>query len=432
MSKDQNAAIESTQKGKPGKASPVVYSSNRYFIEVILFLTYALFGTTWAAAGTFLKDIMEELSLSLSQASFINTSVSIAKVFGPMIAGVLLARLGLKRAFLMASILISMGILAPFAPNFLQVLIGRFAMGLGGALVVVYFTPLVMSWFPENERVAVNGLNSVSISFGMTFGFLFTERLTAFHDGSWKMTLLLYSSISISLSLAWWIFGGSGPGSLAGKTAALDPENHDKGALSGYMEALRNKNTWKLILAYSGTLCHYLVLITYFPLFYRQEMGFPTTSIAAHAPAFTMFSSIPAVLLGAWLSNRSGKRIPTLLLAAMIQLPCALGMFLLKDETLIVLCAVMTGFGMFLWRSPFFTIPQELPNTTVEKTGYMMSVFWAISYGISTVCVWLVGRMAETYGSFIPGFLFATIAASSMFIGAFILPETGNGRQGRE
>ncbi|MCE1247892.1 MAG: MFS transporter [Firmicutes bacterium] len=410
-----------------GSKPVVVYTRWRYFVEVILFATYALFGTTWAAAGTFLKDIMSELNLTISQASFINTSVSIAKVFGPLIAGILVARLGLKRAFLTASILISMGVLAPFAPNFMQVLIARFAMGLGGALVVVYFTPLVMSWFPENERVAVNGLNSVSISFGMTFGFLFTERLTAFHDGSWQMTLLLYSSISITLTLAWWIFGGSGPGSQALEKKGASQKVSSGKALAGYLEALKDKNTWKLILAYSGTLCHYLVLITYFPLFYRQEMGFPAGSAVSHAPAYTMFASIPAVLIGAWLSNRSGKRIPTLLLAALIQLPSALGMFLFKDPTLIIISAVLTGFGMFLWRSPFFTIPQELPNITVEKSGYMMSVFWAISYSISTLCVWGVGLMAEHKGSFIPGFLLATIAASSMFIGSFILPETGNG-----
>ena len=109
-------------------------SRYRYVIEILLFLTYVTFGIAWSSAGSFLGDIMSDLSIGLSRAGFINTSVSAAKIVGPLVAGWLSSRLGFRRAFLTASFLICLGILAPLSNGFLLMLAARFLMGLGGPI----------------------------------------------------------------------------------------------------------------------------------------------------------------------------------------------------------------------------------------------------------------------------------------------------------
>jgi cyanate permease len=414
----------------------------RYIIEAIIFLTYVLFGMTWSAAGSFLGEIMQDLGIGLSRASFINTSVSAAKILGPIVAGALSARLKLKRAFLAASFLISLGVLAPVSSSFWAILAARFLMGLGGALVVVYFTPIVMEWFDEQERVVVNGLNFVSISVGMTFGLAFTEEIRGLLGGSWRATLLLYSSVSIVLFLLWLFLGkdrgGDGVGIgvprkerpskdtvLRGERAGemgMEVPPEQKGSLG---QALRDINTWKLILCYFGLLSVYLVMITYAPQYYRRSGVFEATSPVYLAPSIALISSIPAAFLGIWISRRSGRRIPLLRISGALIVPGVLVMFFSLRVVPVFAGAVLTGFGMFFWRPALFSIPQELPGSTPVKSGYMMSVFWAVCYSLATVATWLTGRIIEASGNYAAGFIVVTVLSASLLIGSFTVPETG-------
>lgn len=403
-----------------GPDLPPRVSPRRFLVEGIIFITYVAFGMSWAAAGSFLKEIMAELSLNLSQASFVSTSVSMAKILGPTLAGFVSARLGLRWAFMAASALMCLGILAPIAPNYGLLLLARFAMGLGGALVVVYFTPLVMQWFPRKEWVAINGLNYVSISVGMMIGLFATPPLMKAMGGSWRNTLVIYSLLSVGAALMWLLWGGEKDNSESEITKSEDPGD------SEWLKALWDANTWKLTFTYCGLLSLYLVIITYFPTFYRK--AFPPGSLALLAPSVVMFAGIPATFAGTFLSWKSGLRIPLVRYSGIILVPATIGMFLPKNPVVILASAVALGVGMFLWRSPFFTIPQELPGVSPGKACHIMGIFWAVSYGVATFNVWLVGKLAESSVGFEAGFWVITVVSASMFIGSFLIPETGPGR----
>jgi MFS transporter, CP family, cyanate transporter len=401
-------------------------SKYRFVIEVIIFLTYAVFGMTWAACGSFLKEVMHDLGLSLSQASFLSTSVSFAKIFGPALAGFLFGILGLRWAFLLASILIGLGIFAPLAPNYFLLLLSRFAMGVGGAMVVVYFTPLVMKWFPAHERLAVNGVNFVSINTGMMVGLFITAPVTAALSGSWRNTLILYSCLSLVMAVLWLVFGKDAEDD---KPSATGTKGSGGNTL---LDAARNIMTWKLVFTNTGVLSLYLVLFTYFPTFYRDVFGYSKESAIMYAPAIAMSMGIPSSLLGIYLSGKTGLRIPFLRYSGIMLAPATAGMFILNNPALILISAVVTGFALFLAVSPFYTIPQELPDATPQTAGNMMSVFWSISYVMATFNVWFVGKISESSGSMSLGFFYVTVLSLSLFVGSFLIPETGTGARKKE
>lgn len=400
-----------------GKDSPSPY---RFVIEAILFLTYALFGATWASCGSLLKEMMGDLHLDLGQAGFLSTAVSFAKIFGPALAGALAARLGLRWAIALASGLICLGVVAPFSPDFTTLLLARFAMGLGGAMVVVYFTPMVIAWFPQKERAAVNGVNFVAINVGMGLALTLTPSLTRW-TGSWKGTLLAYSLLNIALLVAWLAFGRSSGEAVSPATA---------GARKGYYgEAMRDGNLWKLVFAYSGVLSFYLVLFTYFPTYYREAFTGAGAALAQKAPAVAMWAGIPAALLGIALTKRSGLRVPFVRLSGAL-LVCAVPVLYLAAHPLAVTAAaVLTGIALFLWASPFFTIPTELPGMTAEKSSSFMGIFWAACYMVATLLVWLTGKMAISFG-FVSAFAMITVASGTLLVGSFLIPETGPGAAG--
>ncbi len=419
----------------PDKREPQIRTGNyRFIIEGILFLTYVAFGLTWSAAGAFLKEIMDQMGLSLARAGLINTSVSLAKIFGPAAAGLILGGLGLKRAFLLASGLICIGGLAPFANSFTTLLLARFIMGLGGALVVVYFTPLVMEWFDPDERDWVNGMNFVSISIGMMLGLFMTRPLMAVFGGSWKRVLLLYSMISVMLLIAWAVFGREKPRNRVVRDVgdrqpqASEPDGRPAQDYL-FFKILLDANAWKLIFTYGGLLSLYLVIITYLPTFYRVSGRFGPGSAVHAAPSLVMFAGIPATITGIWLSRRTGLRVPSVRISGILLIPGALGLFAFQNTAVVLVSAVVCGFGMFLWRSAFFTIPQELPGNCPRRAGYMMGLFWSASYVIATANTYLVGLIVERTGVYHWGLYYITLVSASMLIGSFILPETGPGRR---
>jgi MFS transporter, CP family, cyanate transporter len=401
-------------------------SSYRYVVEVIVFLTFATFGMTWAAAGTFLTQFMEDLGLSLSAASFISTIVSIANIFGPAVAGLIMTKFGIRWAFMLASALICLGILAPISPNYYLILLARFAMGLGGALVLVYLTPITMQWFSGSERVTMNGLNFLSSTFGMMVATFITPPIQRMFGGSWKMTLIVYGTASILLAVAWLVFGREKDESPSAKNEASDDSN----SIKGYMDAIKNKNTWFLILSGMGSLSFFVSLFTYFPTFYSQLFANVEGFWLKNPTGVTLFTTLPASVLGIIITERMGLRTPVMRLAALILYPAALGMLILKTPTPLFISSVLAGVGLQIGVAAFYCIPQELPGITPQKAGYIMGVFWAAVYTIATFNVWLAGVIIEKTGNnFMAGFTYILIVGSLSIIGIFLLPETGPKRK---
>jgi MFS transporter, CP family, cyanate transporter len=415
----------------PGEYQKIARSSSnyRYVIEIIVFLTYAVFGMAWGAAGTFLPQFMEDLGLSLSAASFVNTIVSIANIFGPAIAGFVMAKFGLRWAFMAATTLICLGILAPISPNYHLILLTRFAMGLGAAMVLVYLTPVTMQWFTGSERVVMNGLNFLAMAFGMMIAMFFTPAIQKMFGGSWQMTLIVYGAASILLAIAWLLFGREKEDTPEESQEISD----DSDSLQEYIKAIKNKHTWLLILSGMGSLSFFMSMFTYFPTFYNQLFANIEGFWPKNPVGITMFVTLPAAVLGIIITERMGLRTPVMRLSGLILIPAAIGMITFRTPVPLFISAILTGVGLQLGVPAFYSIPQELPGITPKKAGYMMGVFWAAVYSIATFNVWMAGRIIEMTGNnYIAGFTFVMIVGSMAVIGIFLLPETGPNRKKTE
>jgi CP family cyanate transporter-like MFS transporter len=177
--------------------------NNKYLVAALVFVSYTLFAMAWVGGTASMGQIMASMQIdSLASASFISGAVTLAKIVGTFIAAWLAVKVGVKKAFFISGILISIGILTPLAPNYELLLVSRFLMGLGGAFMIVYFNPIVMAWFTPEERPTINGINAVAFNVGTG---IILWQMSNFNEltGSWKNTLLLFSLVSILLSLAW-------------------------------------------------------------------------------------------------------------------------------------------------------------------------------------------------------------------------------------
>lgn len=382
--------------------------NNKYIVAMLVFVSYTLFAMAWVGGTASMGQIMASMEIdSLASASFISGAVTLAKIVGTFIAAWLAVKVGVKKAFFISGILISIGILTPLAPNYELLLASRFLMGLGGAFMIVYFNPIVMAWFEPEERPTVNGINAVAFNVGTG---IILWQMSNFNllTGSWKSTLLLFSLVSVLLSFAWLL--------VKDKENNTTVKQADKKQVSySYVEGLKDKFNWIYALTYSGILAFYICLFTFYP-----KAGISQS-------ALVIASGIIGTLAGIVYSKKFVTRVPVIRWSGLVIIITVLGLSFGNSEWLQTLCAMVLGFFIFFPITALVTIPHELPKMTGERITVVFSLFYSISYLIATIVLWSFGRLVDINdGDFTSAFTLITVVSSTFFIGSFFLPETAN------
>ena len=176
--------------------------------------------------------------------------------------GKVIARLGVKRSYMLAWIALALLALAPVAPNFYVLLVLRLAYGVGLALMVVATGPLVMQWFRPKEMLVINSLNTALMSGGIAASAAIAVPLA--DVVGWKMTLTALSVLGILGAIAW-------------PFAPRDRNtNEERPGISvrEVISVLRTKTVALLVIADAGIFIQYTALVTWMPAFFEEVRGF--------------------------------------------------------------------------------------------------------------------------------------------------------------
>lgn len=381
-------------------------------IEIILFLTYAFFAVNWIAGTTFTPQIMEHFGLtSFSAATFISNAITLAKIIGNLMAATILIKFYPKKAIAFASGLIVLGcILALIVPNYFMFVIARFIMGFGGALYIVYFSPIVLHYFEADKRSLVNGLNAAAYNVGSVIAMLTVTPIFLLTQ-SWKTSMLVFCLVSLVLLVLWFIFGED----FEINKAAQGSEVKNDYTLK---VALKDKFCYIFPFTYSGLLTLYIVLLTIFPISGGASINPKVLS------ATVAISGIIGSIIGIMASKKFGKRLPIVRWSALAMTLCSFVLVTTSSAALALFMASLVGFFMLFPMSAFMTIPQELPNMTSSKLTLIMGLFWSFSYAIETVLYYIIGITIDCT-NFRTGLILAVILSLTLFVGSFLLPETG-------
>lgn len=382
--------------------------SHKYLVEAIVFISYVLFAMAWVGGAASMQQIMSSMHVdSLASASFISGMVTLAKIVGTFGAAWIAIKFGIKYAFFIASLLITIGILTPFAPNYELLLLSRFLMGLGGAFMVVYFNPIVMHWFPVQERAVINGLNAVAFNVGTG---IVLWKMNAINEltGSWKMSLIVFSLASLLFTLAWLLVKFD-PQQGANQQSTDEAENH-----YSYLDGLKDKFNWAYGLTYSGLLAFYICLFTFYP-----EAGISQSK-------WVIGFGIVGTLAGMIYSKKIPLRLPIIRWSGAMIVLTIIGLSFSTVSWLQTLSAILLGFFIFFPVTALVSIPHELPKMTGQRITVVFSLFYSISYLVSTIVLWVFGKLVDiNQGDYTASFILISIVSVTFFIGSFFLPETG-------
>ena len=386
--------------------------TNKYLVETIVFLSYVLFAMAWVGGTASMTAIMQSMDIdSLASASFISGAVTFAKIVGTFGAAWLAVKLGIKGAFFLSSILIAIGLLTPYSPNYEILLLTRFLMGLGGAFMIVYFNPIVLQWFDAKERPVVNGLNAVAFNVGTGMILWLMKDINAL-TGSWQTSLALFSIASLLLSFVWLLVKFEEPETTDSKASANTTSATSEQSYS-YTDGLKDKFNWAYAFTYSGLLTFYICLFTFYP-----KAGISQS-------AWVIGFGIVGTLAGIIYSKKVLQRLPVIRWSGLAMSISLVALTFSQDGLIQSVAAIILGFFIFFPITALVSIPHELPNMNTSRVTVIFSLFWSISYLVATVVLWIFGLLVDiNNGDYTMSLIMVSALSLTFFIGSYLLPET--------
>ena len=366
-------------------------------------------GLNLFAVSPLLPLAIDDYGISRAEAGLL---ISLPMLVGAAIGipgGMLAARIGLKRAYMLSWAAMGLLALSAVAPNFPVMLVLRLFYGVGLALMVAATGPLVMQWFRRREILIINALNTAILSLGVAASVAGAVPLAELLG--WRMTLTVFAGIGVIGTLIW-------------PAAPRDRENGPGRArgisLREVVTVLRGRAVALLVAADAGVFIQYTALTSWLPTFYSEERGL-SLSAAGVLTSILPFVGMFAVLVGGALPMRFSYR-SILIFSGLLAILGGLGSFLISHPVGIYVSVVALGVGSWLYVPTLLTLPMRLAGATPERVAVVWGSFMTFSGLGMFVSPILVGAIRDTSGSFLIGFLICGAASWALLAAGVLLP----------
>jgi MFS family permease len=330
------------------------------------------------------------------------------------------SRFSLKKTFAVGAFLQAGGILVLFADNYPMIIITRILFAVGTAITVPVATAIACEWFSSRKLPLLNGIQMSFVNLANAAACVATVPIATVL--SWKMPIVIYGFYAMTCALAWLVFGKEHQKAktvieTGGTLVTKAPEISLK-------KALTQRPTILLALAVMGSWCLGNAIGSWLPTYYHQVFNMPLEKASSILAVITV-GGTAACIVGGMLTVRLGKRRLFLIIPGIFMGLSALSAVLFNNMVMIYVSVVLFGVFSNLQTPSLFTMPMELPNTSIHSGVAIMSVMQCGGNLGNFFGPLLVGYIADLTGSYLPGFFIAAAFSLSLLAAGLLLPETG-------
>ena len=325
--------------------------------------------------------------------------------------GILIARIGLRRAFTIGWAALAIVSLSGFAPNFITLVLLRSVTGLGFAFILTGTGPLLMQWFRPKEVTVMNALTTAVLSLGIALSVATAAPLSKVMD--WQMGLTVFALPGAAGLVAWLV--------LARESGGV-PMASGGLSLREVGMVLRNRVVLLLLAADAGIFIQYAAFTGWLPTFYNEYRGI-SRSQAGFITGLLPLVGVFAVLAGGVVALRVASPKTLFAVSGALAGLGGLGAFLLPGPALIYPAVIIMGIGSWLYVPKLLTLPMQMAGMTPERVAVVWGSFLTFSGFAMFVSPIFVGGLRDITGSFIPGLAIAAAASWALLVAGILLPK---------
>ncbi len=300
------------------KPSGFRFEMARWSIFAILILTYILVYFHRMAPGVVSEFLMADFNTSGTRLGALSAIYFAVYALMQIPSGVIADTLGARTSIISGNLIAGIGsIIFGMATGFEMALAGRFLVGLGVSVVFISIMKNNSVWFHEKVFGIMSGL---TLFFGNLGAVLaagpLAQILTVFH---WRTVFLGIGIFSIGLALAGFFLVRNRP-----QDMGFDPPNtytgqsqtQNKHWLINLKDAVMTLRVWPGFWVQLGMIGSSYAFMGLWGMPYLKDVHNLSRAFAANHMTIQLLSFALGALFWGWVSDKTGRRKPFLLLAA--------------------------------------------------------------------------------------------------------------------
>ncbi len=395
-----------------------------------------------------LGDIfIKALGFTDANIGWLNSSYSVAAVLTLLIGGIIIDRIGAKRAILMFSFVCLAGaVLTAIHGNFATMVAGRTALGLGAESLIVAVTTVLAKWFKGKELSFAFGLNltvarlaSVAADNSPTWAAAIFYPNGKEAAPSWQGPLVLAVGAGVITVFAavayWWLESSAEKRYTLGQAGSVDKLEFGK--------MFRFGRSYWFIVALCFTFYSAIFPFRTFAVkfFMHTHFGGIPEDVARETAGFfnglLPMSAMVATPLFGLLVDRIGRRSLLMALGTFLLVPAYLIMMYSGLSLWVPMAMMGVAFSLIpaiMWPSVAYIVEEKRLGTAYALMTLLQQIgFFALNLLIGKANVWSHAG-ARNPGGYAAGMWIFTILVTLGFLFAFLLrrSETGPHAHGLE
>ena len=354
---------------------------------VLVVISLAMFGNYYVYdCISPLADVLQkQLGFTDANIGLLQGIYSVPNVVMVLLGGILIDRIGVKKATFIFAVLCFLGaLLTAVSPKLWIMASGRLVFGLGAESLIVAVTAAVAQWFRGKELSFAFGINLLIARLG-SFAALNSPTWARGAFGSWRGPLLIatvFGAVCVIAAGIYWIMENGAA------------RKYTLGSQGG-----TDKVVWGDLLKFTPTYWYVVALcITFysgiFPFqtfavkFFQEAHGATREAGGFLSSMLTLFAMVGTPLFGLMV-DRIGKRALFMMLGSLLLIP----VYLLMAYTHVSLYVPMAMMGIafslipaIMWPSVAYLVPEEKLGTAyglmtliqnVGLAGFNFLIGWA-------------------------------------------------------
>ena len=362
---------------------------------VVFFLIAPLMGLSWLNAGLIpplTTTLMAEQGLSYAQIGLLTSVFYAVNIPGCLLTGFLTNVFGLRRLLLFGAVI---GTLSTYfftlTSNFLVMIAWRLVQGLSGSIFWVAGTHFLSLWFPSQKRNLVIG--AYNATYWLTIGiyYLAVPILLAAHY-KWRLIVQVIAILFGICGVIFWKWSEDP------KPEEMGQSDKDSMKMEDFKSAFRNPGVFLMFLINAGIWFQLAGVLTWVPPYLEEACKRLPGEVGLVSMLLT-FAAIPALLLGGYVADKTGKNIMTIIIGMVISLSTFLFPWV-KEAHLLTLMGVclLSVAGSNISFGPAYNLPSMILPPKMLGMG-----FGIVSTGGVTAAVftsYLGGYVIDRTGSY--------------------------------
>ena len=400
--------------------------SGIYRWTVLFFISLAMFGNYYIYDSISpLADLLKnQLGFSDSNIGLLNAIYSIPNVIMVLIGGILIDRIGTKRAsFLFAAFCMIGAIITSLQGNVALMATGRLVFGLGAESLIVAITTVIAKWFKGKE---------LSFAFGLNLTIARLGTFAALNSPTWAKSLYVNWQYPLLIAVA------AGVISVLAVIVYFSMERYADKYFTISESDQVDKISWGEIFRMSPSFWYITLLcVTFysavFPFqtfavkFFMEHHGI-SRSMAGFTSSFITFASMIGTPLFGLMIDRIGKRASVMMLGSLLLVPVYLLLVYTPLHPLVPMVMMGIAFSLVpasMWPSVALIVEQNKLGTAYGLMTMIQNIGLA---GFNLV----IGFANDQTGGYSAGmWIFSILGFAGMYF-AFMLKradqKSGNGR----